>query len=198
MDAFKEAGECIDGLKESFDEMINNLVIKQATMRLAQNRLAKLFDAIDKSVTEESFGGISLTRNELDNIKSIGESAIAGLNEDLKALMETLGIQGGSQTAELSALTQSIQGLSEATAEELAALLGSIRFFVAQQTSDVTAIKNLLEARYALESQEGNTNPMLVELRAQTNYLEVISDRIDRVFATSSNSKGAGLRVFIG
>lgn len=198
MDAFKETGEGIDGLKESFDEMIDNLVIKQATMRLAQNRLAKLFDAIDKSVTEESFGGISLTRNELDNIKSIGESAIAGLNEDLKALMETLGIQGGSQTAELSALTQSIQGLSEATAEELAALLGSIRFFVAQQTSDVTAIKNLLEARYALESQEGNTNPMLVELRAQTNYLEVISDRIDRVFATSSNSKGAGLRVFIG
>ena len=198
MDAFKETGEGIDGLKESFDEMIDNLVIKQATMRLAQNRLAKLFDAIDKSVTEESFGGISLTRNELDNIKSIGESAIAGLNEDLKALMETLGIQGGSQTAELSALTQSIQGLSEATAEELAALLNSIRFFVAQQTSDVTAIKNLLEARYALESQEVNTNPMLVELRAQTNYLEVISDRIDRVFATSSNSKGAGLRVFIG
>ena len=198
MDAFKETGEGIDGLKESFDEMIDNLIIKQATMRLAQNRLAKLFDAIDKSVTEESFGGISLTRNELDNIKSIGESAIAGLNEDLKALMETLGIQGGSQTAELSALTQSIQGLSEATAEELAALLNSIRFFVSQQTSDVTAIKNLLEARYALESQEVNTNPMLVELRAQTNYLEVISDRIDRVFATSSNSKGAGLRVFIG
>ena len=198
MDAFKETGEGIDGLKESFDEMIDNLIIKQATMRLAQNRLAKLFDAIDKSVTEESFGGISLTRNELDNIKSIGESAIAGLNEDLKALMETLGIQGSSQTAELSALTQSIQGLSEATAEELAALLNSIRFFVSQQTSDVTAIKNLLEARYALESQEVNTNPMLVELRAQTNYLEVISDRIDRVFATSSNSKGAGLRVFIG
>lgn len=198
MDAFKETGEGIDGLKESFDEMIDNLVIKQATMRLAQNRLAKLFDAIDKSVTEESFGGISLTRNELDNIKSIGESAIAGLNEDLKALMETLGIQGGSQTAELSALTQSIQGISEKEAEALEALLNSIRFFVAQQTSDVTAIKNLLEARYALESQEVNTNPMLVELRAQTNYLEVISDRIDRVFATSSNSKGAGLRVFIG
>lgn len=198
MDAFKETGEGIDGLKESFDEMIDNLVIKQATMRLAQNRLAKLFDAIDKSVTEESFGGISLTRNELDNIKSIGESTIAGLNEDLKALMETLGIQGGSQTAELSALTQSIQGISEKEAEALEALLNSIRFFVAQQTSDVTAIKNLLEARYALESQEENTNPMLVELRAQTNYLEVISDRIDRVFATSSNSKGAGLRVFIG
>ena len=89
-------------------------------------------------------------------------------------------------------------GISEKEAEALEALLGSIRFFVAQQTSDVTAIKNLLEARYALESQEANTKPMLVELRAQTNYLEVISDRIDRVFATSSNSKGAGLRVFIG
>lgn len=38
---------------------------------------------------------------------------------------------------------------------------------------------------------------MLVELRAQTGYLEILSDRIDRVFAPSANSKGAGLRVFM-
>lgn len=38
---------------------------------------------------------------------------------------------------------------------------------------------------------------MLIELKAQTGYLEIISDRIDRVFAPNSNSRGAGLRVFI-
>lgn len=196
MDAFKETGEGIDGLKESFDEMIDNLVVKQATMRLAQNRLAKLFDAIDKSVTEESFGGISLTRNELDNIKSIGESAIAGLNEDLKALMETLGIQGGSQTAELSALTQSIQGISEKEAEALEALLGSIRFFVAQQTTDISSIRKILENEYA-SNDLSSSNPMLLELKSQTEYLRQMNDNFESILSNGVNSKGRGIRVFM-
>lgn len=101
-----------------------------------------------------------------------------------------------SSKSELSSLTQSIQGITETTAEALEALLNSIRFFVNQQTTDITAIRNLLEARYSLESQ-AETNPMLIELKAQTGYLEIISDRIDRVFAPNSNSRGAGLRVFI-
>lgn len=101
-----------------------------------------------------------------------------------------------SSKSELSSLTQSIQGITETTAEVLEALLNSIIFFVNQQTTDITAIRNLLEARYSLESQ-AETNPMLIELKAQTGYLEIISDRIDRVFAPNSNSRGAGLRVFI-
>lgn len=122
-----------------------------------------------------------------------------GLNEDLLALMETLGYKGTNtgQKAELSALTQSIQGITETTAEELAALLNSVRFFVSQQTTDISAIRTLLDARYGLETEYSDSNPMLVELRAQTGYLEILSDRIDRVFAPSANSKGAGLRVFM-
>lgn len=198
MDAFNETGKGIEGLKESFDDMIENLVVKQATMRLAQNRLKKIFDEIDKSVTEESAGGINLTKEELENINSIADSALKGLNEDLLALMETLGYKGKGKTAELSALQQGITQMSEETAGELQALLNSIRWFVSQQTSDTTAIRNLLEARYGLESQNSEANPMLIELRAQTGYLEQLSDYIGRVFAPSPNSKGAGLRVFIG
>lgn len=195
MDAFNETGKGIEGLKESFDDMIENLVVKQATMRLAQNRLKKIFDEIDKSVTEESAGGINLTKEELENINSIADSALKGLNEDLLALMETLGYKGKGKTAELSALQQGITQMSEETAGELQALLNSIRWFVSQQTSDTTAIRNLLEARYGLESQNSEANPMLIELRAQTGYLEILSDRIDRVFTTNVNSRGAAIRV---
>ncbi|MCR6506363.1 hypothetical protein [Bacteroides muris (ex Fokt et al. 2023)] len=168
-------------------------------MRLVQARMKSVFDAIDKSVTEGSAGGINLTKEELANIQALGESALKGLNEDLLALMETLGYTGTSagQKAELSALTQSIQGITETTAKELAALLNSVRFFVFQQTTDISAIRTLLDARYGLETEYSDSNPMLVELRAQTGYLEILSDRIDRVFAPSANSKGAGLRVFM-
>lgn len=116
-------------------------------------------------------------------------------NEAAEEIFNQIGWEPGSK-ANLSALTQSIQGITETTAEALEALLNSIRFFVSQQTTDITAIRNLLEARYSLESQ-AETNPMLIELKAQTGYLEIISDRIDRVFAPNSNSRGAGLRVFI-
>lgn len=197
MDAFNETEDGLKALNENFDSFIENLIVKQATMRLAQGRLKELFEKIDESVTEGSVGGINLTKEELANIQALGESALKGLNEDLLALMETLGYKGTSvgQKSELSALQQGIQGVSETTAEALEALLNSIRFFVNQQTTDIAAIRVLLEARYSLESQSGESNPMLVELRAQTRYLEILSDRIDRVFAPSPNSKGPALRV---
>lgn len=194
MDAFNETEDGLKALNENFDSFIENLIVKQATMRLAQGRLKELFEKIDESVTEGSVGGINLTKEELANIQSIGKTALEGLNEDLLALMETLGYKPNKK-AELSALTQSIQGISETTAKVLEALLNSIRFFVNQQTTDIAAIRVLLEARYSLESQSGESNPMIVELRAQTRYLEILSDRIDRVFAPSPNSKGPALRV---
>lgn len=198
VDAFNESEDGLKALQETFDDYITNLIKKQAMMRLVQARMKSVFDAIDRSVTEGSAGGINLTKEELANIQKMGETALAGLNEDLLNLMETLGYKpSGENTAELSALTQSIQGLSESTAEELSALLNSIRFFVSQQTTDISAIRALLDARYSLESEYSDSNPMLVELRAQTGYLEILSDRIDRVFAPSANSKGAGLRVFM-
>lgn len=199
VDAFNESEDGLKALQETFDDYITNLIKKQAMMRLVQARMKSVFEAIDKSVAEESAGGINLTKEELANIQSIGTSALKGLNEDLLALMETLGYTGTSagKGTQLSALTQSIQSLNEQTAEELAAILESIRFFVNQQTSDVTAIKALLEARYGLESQSGESNPMLVELREQTGYLKNLSDIINSVFAPTANSKGAGIRVFM-
>lgn len=195
MDAFNETEDGLKALNENFNDFIENLIVKQATMRLAQARLKNLFDMIDKSVTEDSDGGISITQKELADIYAEATTSMKGLNEDLLSFVETLEYKP-SKKANLSALTQSIQGITETTAEALEALLNSIRFFVNQQTTDITAIRNLLDARYSLESQAA-TNPMLIELKAQTGYLEIISDRIDCVFAPNSNSRGAGLRVFI-
>jgi DNA repair exonuclease SbcCD ATPase subunit len=195
MDAFNETEDGLKALNENFNDFIENLIVKQATMRLAQARLKNLFDMIDKSVTEDSDGGISITQKELADIYAEATTSMKGLNEDLLSFVETLGYKP-SKKANLSALQQGIQGITETTAEALEALLNSIRFFVNQQTTDITAIRNLLDARYSLESQ-AETNPMLIELKAQTGYLEIISDRIDSVFAPNSNSRGAGLRVFI-
>lgn len=198
VDAFNESEDGLKALQETFDDYITNLIKKQAMMRLVQARMKSVFDAIDKSVTEGSAGGINLTKEELANIQALGESALKGLNEDLLALMETLGYTGTSagQKAELSALTQSIQSLNEQTAEELAAILESVRFFVATQTSDITAIRNILETEY-MQSGDGSSNPMLIELKSQTEYLKLMSDNFESILSYSGNSKGRGIRVFM-
>lgn len=134
---------------------------------------------------------------KLEKWNEKAKDRLTGLDEFWEGIVSKLDfLELDSSKSELSSLTQSIQGVTETTAEALKELLNSIRWFVNQQTTDITAIRNLLEARYSLESQ-AETNPMLIELKAQTGYLEIISDRIDRVFAPNSNSRGAGLRVFI-
>lgn len=134
---------------------------------------------------------------KLEKWNEKAKDRLTGLDEFWEGIVSKLDfLELDSSKSELSSLTQSIQGVTETTAEALKELLNSIRWFVSQQTTDITAIRNLLEARYSLESQ-AETNPMLIELKAQTGYLEIISDRIDRVFAPNSNSRGAGLRVFI-
>ena len=203
MDAFNETGNGLKGLEENFDDMINNLFLKQASMRIANNFLKPLFQMIDLAVTEgeaalaEGFdGSTELTRKEMDKIVEEAKAQFPQLSEALGQLYDALGIKN-SKTAELSSLTQSIQGLTEQTADELAAILESVRFFVAQQTTDISAIRALLDARYGLEAEYSDSNPMLVELRAQTGYLEQLSDYIGRVFAPSPNSKGPALRVIM-
>lgn len=116
-------------------------------------------------------------------------------NEAAEEIFDQIGWNPGGK-AELSALTQSIQGVTETTAEALEALLGSIRFFVATQTSDITAIRNILETEY-MQSEGGNSNPMLIELKSQTEYLKLMSDNFESILSYSGNSKGRGIRVFM-
>ena len=169
-------------------------------MRFAEKFLEPLFKQIDKSVesaqlfkkkiNEHRYGvdnTINLTKEELEKINSVAKDSLEGLDAALSAFMNSMGIKP-SGTAELSALTQSIQGITEREAEALESLLNSIRFFV-------SAIRALLDARYSLESEYSDANPMLIELRMQTGYLERLTDYISRVFAPSPNSKGPALRV---
>ena len=116
-------------------------------------------------------------------------------NEAAEEIFNQIGWEPGGK-ANLSALTQGITQISEETANELSAILNSVRFFVANQTSDITAIRNILETEF-LSSGDGSSNPMLIELKSQTEYLKLMSDNFESILSYSGNSKGRGLRVFI-
>lgn len=75
LDAFNETGDGLKGLEENFDDFINNLFLKQASMRIANKFLEPLFQMIDLAVTEgeeairKGFDGdTKVTRQEMDKI----------------------------------------------------------------------------------------------------------------------------------
>lgn len=157
---------------------------------------------IDLAVTEgeeairKGFDGdTKVTRQEMDKIVEEAKEQFPQLSEALEDLYNALGIKDNKK-AELSALQQGIQAMSEETAGELAAILESVRFFVATQTSDITAIRNILETEY-MQSGDGSSNPMLIELKSQTEYLKLMSDNFESILSYSGNSKGRGIRVFM-
>ena len=128
MDAFNETGDGLKGLEENFDDFINNLFLKQASMRIANKFLEPLFQMIDLAVTEgeaaiaKGFdGSTDLTRQEMDKIVEEAKKQFPQLSEALEQLYNALGIKN-NKTAELSSLTQSIQGITEREAEILESL----------------------------------------------------------------------------
>lgn len=123
------------------------------------------------------------------------EEVFGEYNEAAEEIFNQIGWEPGGK-ANLSALTQGITQISEETANELSAILNSVRFFVANQTSDITAIRNILETEF-LSSGDGSSNPMLIELKSQTEYLKLMSDNFESILSYSGNSKGRGIRVFI-
>ena len=110
--------------------------------------------------------------------------------------MEILSASPQSSTT-LSQLQQGIQSLSESTGQALESLLNSIRFFVAQQSTDVAAIRQLLSATSNIEVGNSDNSPMLRELQTQTNYLSKMYSLWSSVIKNGGHPKnGAGIKVF--
>lgn len=196
VDAFNESGDTLKALEDKFDDFFNNLIKKQLMQRAAQKYLRPLFEAIDKAVSEDSEGGVELTEEEKNRIQKLKDMQLKGFNEYAEMMMELLNIKPDGGV--LSKLQQGIEGITETTAQALESLLNSIRYFVAQQTTDISAIRLLLQQLNNVDIQTPNNTPMLTELRSQTTYLRQIRDTLSDVVRPSGHPKqGAGVKVFI-
>jgi len=207
VDAYNEGEDALDALNDKWDEYVTNLIKKQAMLRVVGAAIEPLLEKVDEYVSEQSAGGIKLTQDELAKLQAQADALLPSLNESLSDLMNTLNYTGTSADDNLDALQQGIEGVSEQTADALESILNSIRFFLAIQQGDVAIIRTLLESMYGstswgvgatdVQGSDSASNPMLVELKAQTGYLRKLSDNFDGCFAYSNQSKGKGLRVFV-
>lgn len=154
-DAFKETGDGLEGLRDNFNEILENMVKRQAVMRLTDAILDPLFKEIDTAA-----GDGTITNAEMDAINSLAESTFPTLNEKLKAFFQSLGMFGEQAEGELDGLQKGIQGVTEQTAEIIAAYMNAIRYYVIDNNTKLGQIVGIVQ------DNTGAANPMLAELRS--------------------------------
>ena len=199
VDAFNEGSDALEALEGKFDDYFNNLLKKQLMMRAADKYIQPILDAFDAAVKKGSAGGndgLDIVEEEWNMINEAKDKYLPLFHEFATGLTEVLGVSPKTSAA-LSDLQQGIQSLSESTGQALESLLNSIRFFVAQQSTDVAAIRQLLAAGSSLNTTTDTNTPMLKELQAQTNYLSKIYSMLGSVVKAGGHPKaGAGIKVF--
>ncbi len=185
LDAYKEAGDGLNGLNEQFDEFFLEMAKKQILMRGVENFLQPFFKEFDAMFDEYSVGGAEATRDEINKVIQLWDNTSVGLNDFIANLVDKMGISNTllGTTSNLSGLQEGIASASEETMQAVEAYLNSIRFFVADTNMKIGDLYNML-TNYDVP------NPLLSELKAQTELIRSIKDSFDSVIKIGGHTEG--------
>jgi hypothetical protein len=185
LDAYKEAGDGLSGLNDQFDTFFEDMLTKQLMMRGVDKFLQPFYEQFDDMFKESGLGGGLATKEELDNIKNMWANVSPQLNNFLSGLMDSLGVAQDLSSGELSGLQRGIQGITEDQADILASYLNSIRFFVADNN---TKLSTFIDSFTSSETP----NPILSELRSQSDILRTIRDMFSSVIGSGNSTTHIG------
>lgn len=177
VDAFEETGDGLSGLEEQLEEFMTNALKKQSMLRVSERFIEPLLKQID------DFADSSKELNDTQYIQGI-----TALMEKLKAQLPELSaalepffeaFQGiGSEGDSLSGLASGIQGITEDTAEVLASIVESIRFFVASSYTALLDVSSIF-------SSPTEENPWYYQLKRQADATVDIRDTLKKMCATA-------------
>lgn len=186
--AYKETGDGLDSLNESWDSFYENLVKKQAASAVLGRRMDKYIteinNAIDKNLGSEY--------SYIDLFKDIGnrmKEEFDATNADLKKIWEYAGI-GHAGDLILSDLQKGIQNITEPQAAAIEAYLNSMRFAVFKQSSQLDTLIEVVRSQYGASME----NPVVTELKGIRTILDSINERFKSI-TTSKPGKGDYVKI---
>ena len=188
LDAYKETGDGLDALTDKWNEYIENVIANQMRLKVMDKYLEPIMREMDRMLNDNR-----LDYDEAARLRQMVEQMAPLANDALKQLAEAYGIaidsaeEGGS----LSGLQKGIQGVTEETAQIIEALLNSMRYYVADSNLQLRNIYMILSGNEAMP------NPILAELRAQTEQIRAINRLIRNVTASGHPNGGDGIKVFM-
>ena len=191
LEAFKNTGEGMTGLEENFQEMLENMLKRQAAMTITNTFLENWKKQLERYINEDD---MELTTDEAKKWVDSVTSSLPALNDALEEYFKAMQQAGFdlTQTSEgdtLSGLQRGIEGLSERTGQALEALLESCRYFI----SDSNIVLHNFYNAFQTPNEE---NPFLAELRNQTSLIQSINNILSRL-TRNATSNGLALKVQI-
>lgn len=184
-DAYREVGDGIGGLEDTFNEFIDNVVKKQLLMRGTNKLLEPVLRMIDQAVDD----GMVTTREMAEINEKWNNDTKDALNSYYQSIYQMYeGMITGA--GELSELSKGIQNITEPQAAAIEAYLNSMRFFVSDSNRVLKEIQQQMTV--------GTNNPMVSELKAQTQLIRTIDENLSSVIGKGSSSHtGAYLKVLV-
>lgn len=191
LESFREVGDGMDGLEKNFQEMLESMLKRQASMLITGTYIDQWKKELEKYINADD---LELTAGEAKNWVDAVTSSLPGLNQALEEYFKAMQQAGFDLTGEgegdtLTGLQRGIQSLSEPTGQALEALCESIRLFTSDSNAVLHNIYNFLLAPPA-------ESPLMQEMRVQTTHLASIDSLLGSVIKNSSG-KGRIMRVEI-
>ncbi len=187
LDAYKETGDGLDALTDKWNEYIENVIANQMRLKVMDKYLEPIMREMDRMLNDSR-----LDYDEAARLRQMVEQMAPLANDALKQLAEAYGIAiDSADEGALSGLQKGIQGVTEETAQIIEALLNSMRYYVADSNLQLRNIYMILSGNEAMP------NPILAELRAQTEQIRAINRLIRNVTASGHPNGGDGIKVFM-
>lgn len=187
-DAFKETGDGLKGLEDNFNEMLLNLVKRQAVMKVAGRFIDQWNSVLERYVNNDD----NLSLGEITSWANMIEQDLPALSSQLETFFKAFdGILGDTQ-GNLSGLQRGIHQLTESTGTELASYLNSIRFIVSDSNAQ---LKLLVSAQTGATTR--SENPMVEQLRVIAQQTSAINTLLNSLTAPHPTLSGRGLKVVI-
>lgn len=192
LEAFNETGDGLSGLESNFKGTMLEMVKQQAAMLISQSYIEKWKEQLKGYINPDD---LELSTNEAKKWVNAVTTSLPQLNQALEnyfTAMQQAGVDlGGGASGELSGLQRGIQGVTEETAQIIEAYLNSVRFYVADSNTKLTQLVN------QVVGGENTPNPILSELKTQTELVRGISTLLNSVVRGSHSMGGQGIKVFI-
>lgn len=189
LEAFKETGDGLSGLESNFKETMLEMVKQQAAMLISQAYVDRWKKQLEQYINPSD---LELSTDEARKWVNAVSTSLPQLNDALEkyfTAMQQAGVDI-SGSGELSGLQRGIQEIQESTAQEIAAYLNSIRFFVAEQNTYLSQIASSF-------SNTEIENPMVSQLKIIASQTTAINELLNSLTSGGHSMGGRGFRVFI-
>ena len=183
LDAYLSFDNTMTALKDSFKDMMNEMVRNSMMAKIVQNRLKPVFDAIDNAYSDSI-----LSSEELEAILNLGNAAIEYLDEDLTHLADMLQLRDklGSGESDLTGIAKGASQASEETMLTVAGIGNSLLYNQVAIKNDVSAMRLLLESKFgpvadiAPEDSQANIGQLLVIQQQAVSHLDAIKNNTEQ------------------